>query len=418
MSAGGVHARSTVTVSLPALVRNYTALTHYIAQKGGGVCCEMTAGRPPARPICVVKANAYGHGLRPCVRALCHAGADYFAVSSAAEALEARRACPRGDILVLGAVDARDVPLLCRQGISVPAGSRAELYALLEACRAAKDAHFLSPGAGPAVHIVLDTGMGRYGFPCRDLREARATVDVVASLASVPGWRPVGLFSHFAMADETDAFARHETARARAAFATVRAGLRARGLPLFAHCANSAAALRWGAAGLDGYRLGIALYGLPPSASCPFPPALAGVLRAPLSWQGRVLGVSDVRRGMHVGYGGAYRAPGARRIATVGVGYADGLLRACAGGHLLWRGHRLPLVGRICMDACMVEVGDLPLAAGDLVTLYEGSGRRIAVLAQQAGTIPYELLTAISHRPARRYLPLLPGGEPESPVSS
>lgn len=409
MSAGGVHARSCVTVSLPALVRNYTALTRYVAQKEGGVCREIVAGTPRARPICVVKANAYGHGLRPCVRALCRAGADHFAVSSAAEALEARKACARGDILVLGAVDARDLPLLCQQGISVPVGNCAELYALLAACRSAKEAHLLPPGARPAVHIALDTGMGRYGFPCRSLYEARATVETITSLASLPGWCPVGLFSHFAMADATDAFARRETARARAAFAIVRAGLQARGLPLFAHCANSAAALRWGVAGLDGYRLGIALYGLPPAASCPLPPALSGRLHAPLCWQGRVLSVSHVRRGMHVGYGGAYCAPGARRIATVGVGYADGLLRACAGGHLLWHGHLLPLVGRICMDACMVEVGDLPIAAGDLVTLYEGSGRRIAALAQRAGTIPYELLTAISARPARRYIPLPPG---------
>ncbi len=372
-----------VEIDLAALRHNYRTLR--------AIAC--TAGQ---RAIAVVKADAYGHGVARCVPALMDEGCDFFAVSCIEEALAVRAVCPpeRGDVLILGYTLPSEAAILAANGITQTVFSRAYADALVEAATAAD--------VRVRIHVKLDTGMNRLGYPTTP-DALDATVDAIAALAATPCLTLAGIFTHFARADETDA---SPIDLPLARYAAVLDRLAARGIdPGLRHCCNSAAACRMPAARYDAVRFGIMLYGVPPSPE--FAEACPTDLRPALRFCTRIAHLHTLRPGEAVSYGGHYAADEPRTIATLPVGYADGFIRAFGGASvavMTASGSReAHVVGNICMDQCMLDVTGLEAARGDTVVLFGDTPARLAALALHAGTIEYEPLCLISGRVPRLY---------------
>lgn len=342
--------------------------------------------------MAVVKADAYGHGAVPVARAALEAGAVSLGVAILEEGLALRRAGIAAPILVMGWTPAERAPEVVAADLQQAVFRLEDAQAFAVAARAA--------GAQARLHAKVDTGMGRLGWPVRTEAGQAAAIREVAAVAGLRGVELVGLFTHFAGADEPDlAPARRQLA----AFRAVSDGLAARGVrPEVRHCANTAALLRLPEAHLDLCRAGIGLYGYRPC-----PPA-AVELRPVLSWHTRVAFLKDLEAGDAVSYGGTYTAAARERVATLPVGYADGLPRLLSGrGHVLAGEGVAPLLGRVCMDQVVVSVqGCGAVARGDPVTILgeAAGGRQWADdLAAQVGTISYEILCGISPRVPRVY---------------
>lgn len=372
-------------IDLSALRQNYRTLR------------ALACGETGRRPIAVVKADAYGHGASRCVAALMDEGCDFFAVSCIEEAMAVRAVCPPGrvDVLLLGYTLPGEAALLAAHDIIQTVFSRDYAEQLSAAAAAA--------GVRVRVHVKLDTGMNRIGFltASADLDETAAAI---AAIAADPHLALCGLFTHFARADERDPapidaqFARYRAVVDRLPALGVDPGLR--------HVCNSAAACRYPAGRLDAVRLGIMLYGVPPSrdfdAVCPVP--LIPVMRLCT----RIAHLHTLAPGEAVSYGGHFTADTPRTIATLPVGYADGFVRAFDGASVSVAtadGPReAPIVGSICMDQCMLDVTGVGAAVGDTVTLFGDCPERLRALAVRAGTIDYEPLCLISGRVPRVYV--------------
>jgi len=376
-------------VDLSALRHNYRLLKEQFLSNGSH-----------PRIISVVKADAYGHGAPECVRVLLDEGCDFFAVSCIDEAVAVRNVCDRmrkkADVLILGYTDPSLAAQLAR-------------YDIIQTLLSAEYAHLLNHAAHAAdlpvrVHAALDTGMNRIGFSAYGEASQAETVAQLVQVAGYSNLRLEGLFTHFARADEEpggegDAF----TAKQLQRFLTICQALEKQGITsLFRHACNSAAAVRFPEFHLDGVRLGIVLFGAPPSdqfSNLPLLPVLK--LKTVISH------IHTLPPGETVGYGGCFSAKGERRIATLPIGYADGLLRGFVGGtvtvHTVAGDRRVPTVGRICMDQCMMDVTDTDAQTGDTVTLFGSSPRELSEYATRAHTIDYECLCLISSRVPRRY---------------
>jgi alanine racemase len=360
--------------------------------------------------ICVLKADAYGHGADLCCRALLREGCDFFAVSCIEEAVALRHVIAaegaRADILVLGYVPPEQVSLLVDHDVI------ATVYSPEYARRLSASAQACSFCV--RVHLKLDTGMNRIGFCAKDPSDEdalRRTADELEVCAKLPGILAEGMFTHFAFAGEEDQPGQEPTeARCRRqadAFFRVAALLRERGVrPDFLHLCNSAGSLRFPEYHANGVRVGISLYG----TGTPELP-----LRPVMRLVSRIVHLHTVLPGETVGYGGAYTADRERVVATVPIGYADGFLRGYAGALVTVQTaggcFRAPLVGRICMDQCMLDVTGLGAREGDAVVLFGSRPRDLTDLAHRAGTIEYESLCLISGRVPR--IPL-DGSDPET----
>ena len=339
------------------------------------------------RLLAAVKADAYGHGLLPVARALAAAGTDAFGVATAAEALDLRTAGISQDVLLFGPVRA-GIPELVAADVALTVSQSADLEAIGAA----------HAGSRARVHVKVDTGMGRLGLPPAEARSLIAAVD------RSPFADLEGVWTHLASADEPDATETGSpTDRQVAAFADLLARLERDGLrPRWVHAANSAATLVRRDAHHDLVRPGIALYGQPASAWLARQvPELRPIMRvdAPVTF------VKRVAAGTPISYGGSWSAPQDTVIATVRIGYADGYPRAlssrAAAGH---RGRRVPLVGRVCMDQLMLDLGPAGEAElGERVDLIGGGAPTAFDLAAAAGSFTYELLTRIGPRVVRRY---------------
>jgi alanine racemase len=244
------------------------------------------------------------------------------------------------------------------------------------------------------VQLEVDTGMSRMGVA------AEAAADALARIAGERGLRLDGVYTHLARADEEDlAATRAQLER----FARVLAEARARGVaPGLVHVANSAGLLAGPALGdalpaeLNAVRPGLVLYGARPA------PHLAADLRPVMTLRARVVNLRRVAAGDAVGYGGTWRAPRPTRIATVGLGYADGIPWSLAGrGEMALRGRRVPVVGRVSMDLATLDVGDGPAELGDAVVAFGAGGPSVEEVAAWAGTIPWEILVRVGRRAAR-----------------
>jgi alanine racemase len=331
----------------------------------------------------VIKADAYGHGAVAVGRALeplCNA----LAVSLVEEGMELRAAGVRAPIVVLGAYyGTHHADALAHRLTPV-------VYDLGDLERFAAAAG--RRGRRADVHVKIDTGMSRLGLPQAEVPR------LLARLRELPSVRLAGLCTHFASADVPDG---EITRAALTRFEACLASARAEGfVGLVNHAANSAAAVRFPEARLDAVRPGLALYGAMPSSHV----GLAG-LEPALRLTTRVMSVHDLAPGATVSYGGLWRASRPSRVATLPVGYADGYPRHVRDARALVRGHRVPVVGAVCMDMLMVDVTGVPGAReGDLVTLIGGDGdESIGVddLARWAGTVSYEILCGISKRVPR-----------------
>ncbi len=331
----------------------------------------------------VVKADAYGHGAVPVATALEQEGVRLLAVATAEEAVELREHGLRSEILVLGHVPADFVPYAAAHQVTL---------SISNAATAAAYGARVTAGA-LRLHFKVDTGMGRWGTIAAD------AADELERCAALPNVRVVGLYSHFACAEDDAAF----TARQAQQFAGVVATARRSGLPLeLVHIANSAAILNRSDVFWDAVRPGIVLYGYPPLPvpDLPVRPLLA--LRSAIDL------VRTLPAGYGVGYERTFITKRSTQMAIVPIGYADGYLRGLSNrAHVIVRGHYAPVIGRVSMDVCSIDVTDIPGATvGDPVTLI-GQQDGLAVtadeLASLLGTISYEVLTGISRRVPRIY---------------
>ena len=343
--------------------------------------------RAKADVIAVVKADAYGHGAEAAAETCFEAGAVMVAVASVEEGLALREGGLNGPILVLlGATDSSEVAHAVAQELVLVVWDTERARAISEAATALH--------RKALVHFKVDTGLTRLGAPAH---EAAARFRAIGALANL---EIDGVFTHFATADDLD------ISNDRAQLAKFREVLASLGeLPRLVHAAASAGVAVFGALeGINAVRPGLAIYGVDAA------PHLAGALelQPALTWRSRVHRIASVPAGTGVSYGHEYRLPRDGRIATVPVGYGDGLPRVAGeGGTVLLRGHRVPFAGRVCMDLVMLDVTDIEGAReGDDVVLIgsqAGTAQTADDLAAVCGTINYEILTGIRRRVPRRY---------------
>lgn len=346
-----------------------------------------SALQPGTALAAVVKANGYGHGAVAVARAAKAAGAAWLAVATAEEAAELRAASVEGPLLVMGALTGEELALTVRARADVVAWTEGFVEEVRRAA-AGDDAI--------GVHVKLDTGMGRLGI--RDPEQAMAVAEAVAAASPVVTLR--GVMTHFATADDDLDFVTAQLDR----FRPFAEAARKRWSGIVVHAANSAATLRAPASHFDLVRCGIAVYGGDPMGTDPRERGLEPALEL----SSYVAAVKPARPGDTVGYGRRFMAARDAWIATVPIGYGDGIARALGGnGDVLIRGRRYPMVGTMSMDNLTVEVsGRDGVAVGDRVIVIgsDGGERETAEdVAHRLGTINYEVLCGISPRVPRVY---------------
>jgi alanine racemase len=341
--------------------------------------------------MAVVKADGYGHGAVPVARAALDAGASWLGVALVEEGAELRAAGIDAPILVLSEPPPDAAPAVVELGLTPVAYTPVGIEALAKAV-----AHGDRSAPLP-VHLKVDTGMHRVGC---NVDDAYALAESIAARDEL---RLEGVLTHLAVADEPD---NPYTERQLDRFEELLAALRQGGVAFdMVHAANSAGLFAFGdRARFDLVRCGIAVYGVPPA------PRLAGrvPLRPAMTFKARVSHVKTLPAGARLSYGLRYTMPHDGRVATVPVGYADGVPRALSalGGEVIVRGRRHPIAGTVTMDQLMVDVGDAPVEVGDEVVLLGRDGNAEVTAdewAERLGTINYEIVCSIGRRVPRRY---------------
>lgn len=376
-------------VSLPTLVNNYKLIRDFVA--------------PHATVCAVVKCDAYGHGAAECARALEATGAAWFGVTSADEGIELRRAGITGRVLLMSGIWRGEGEAVVEHDLTPAVWSAEQISELNSAAEKLRKNSF-------PVHIEVDTGMARQGVPPVSLGFVLEAAREAKSICIE------GLHSHLASAEVVDApdveaqLVAYQRALELLAAAEIR--------PACLHLANSAAIVAhresWHRMNQSTalVRPGISLYGyyLPFVAAAGSPAETKGLPVKPvLSWKARIIDIRDVEAGQGVGYNLAFVASAPSRIATLAVGYGDGLSRSLSNrGRVIVRGESAPIVGKVSMDVTTIDVTKIPSAQiGDEVVLIgEQNKRRItaADMAESSRTIAYEVLCNISKRVPRRYL--------------
>ena len=359
------------TVSLAALEQNVAELRSRL--------------RPGTEILAPVKANAYGHGAVPVARHLETLGVSWFGVATPAEALELRAGGVGGRILIFIPVY-HGLEELIAQDVTVTVVDAHSAEAVKKA----------AAGQSARVHLKVDTGMGRLGGGTAE------TLATAKLLDKLPGVELEGLWTHFACSDEPDpSYTEMQLERFdEAVSALEHAGIQ---VPL-KHTANSAATLAYPESHFDLVRPGIALYGY---SSSPHSATLAPDLTPVMTLSAPVTFVKRVQRGQSVSYGALWTAPEDTVVATVRFGYADGYPRVLsteAAAQVQVCGQRRPIVGRVCMDQFMVDIGDLDVQIGDRVVIFGPEGPTAEDLGRAAGTISYELLVRLGARVVREHV--------------
>ena len=349
----------------------------------------------PARLCAVVKAAGYGHGAPEVARAALEGGATWLAVALVEEGRELRAAGIEAPVLLLSEPAEAAMGEVVDYGLTPTVYTRRGLDALASSVGASRG------GRSFPVHVKVDTGMHRVGATADD------AVRLAAAAAATPGLRLEGFWTHFAVADEVnDPYTGDQVARYEEALAALaRAGVE----PELRHAANSGGALWHPGSRLDMVRCGIALYGLAPGADGLERPPVP-LLRPAMALRARVSYVKPVAAGERLSYGLRYRVDEDTVVATVPLGYADGVTRSLSaqGGQVLIGGRRLPMAGTITMDQLLVDCGPgSDVAAGDEVVLLGRQGDEEITAwewAGRTGTIAYEVVCGISGRVPRSYL--------------
>jgi alanine racemase len=339
--------------------------------------------------LAVVKADAYGHGAATVAPFLEKAGVGWFGVALPEEGIELRQSGVKAPILLLGGLAPGQADMVLAHDLT-PAVFRADQVEALGAAAARR-------GREARAHLKIDTGVGRLGVPAADVASFAAVLQ-----AAAPRVRLTGAFSHLAVADDPgDPFTSAQIDRFARAIGT----LRERGLqPELLHLANSAAILDHPPAWLTMARPGIILYGYRPSPSLSPAP-----LRPVLSLMTRIIYMKEVPPGTPLGYGRTYVTKGPARIASLAIGYDDGLPRLSSNrGQVLVQGRRAPIVGRVSMDLTTIDVSGIPEASlGDQAVILGSQGaERIGAdeVADWAGTISWEILCGVGARVPRVYV--------------
>jgi alanine racemase len=382
-------------VSLPALKHNLDAIRAYVNPAS-------EKRRTPRKVLCIVKGNGYGHGGAEVSKALEKFGADWFGVASAGEGMELRKAGVKKPVLVLGGFWPGEEKNLIEHNLT-PAIHRCEHLALFDAA-AAK-----ARKKSASIHLKIDTGMNRLGIATTD-------IDCFANrLAKCTHLELTGTFTHLAASEVfTDTPTGRETAGQLSRFFGAIDRLRALGVsPGIVHIANSAAIAARPEAWADMVRPGAVLYGYHPG----FDPLelrtkyeAALTLRPVMSLRARLLNVRSVLAGSGVGYNASWVAKRPSLVAVLAAGYADGIHRSLGNrGCVYIRGRKAPIIGIVSMDVSMLDVTDVPdVAIGDIATVYGTDGDHgypANVVARSIGTVTSDLISGVSRRVPRFYLP-------------
>ncbi len=379
-------------IDLSALKENYLSLA-----------ARITGDSPGRKLICVIKADAYGHGAKACCGALLDAGARYFAVSCIEEAIDVRQVCDgRGldaEILIMGYTFPSQAPLLAEYSLTAALTDFRHASALADAAKAA--------GVNISCHIKIDTGMNRLGCPALCDSDIAETAEKIEEILKNKNLRITGIFTHFSKADEEspENGEKNLTVTQFGRFTKLCDMLRERGSDIrFKHACNSAASLAFADFRLDACRAGILLYG-----ACPSEGFFANAIKPVMKFKTVITHIHILPPGEAVSYGATFTADTPRRIATLPVGYADGFIRAYSGADVTVSTKsgavRVPVIGRICMDQCMVDITGTDAALLDEVTLFGNSPQDLSALAARAKTIDYEVLCLVSARVVRKIIP-------------
>ncbi|WZL72175.1 alanine racemase [Clostridiaceae bacterium 35-E11] len=345
---------------------------------------------PGAKLTAVIKADGYGHGAVEIAQTLLDNGADRLAVATLSEAMALRKAYPNIPILILGYT-----PDSCAEEV-ITNNITQTLYSLEQAKSFSQKAQALSQKA--TIHIKLDTGMSRIGF-----QPDQNAVHVIKEIFKLPNIVVEGMFTHFAVADETDKqFTYHQYDK----FMNMVHALEEEGMHIpIKHVSNSAAIIDLSEMNMDMVRAGIILYGLYPSNDVK---KNRIQLKPVLSLKARISHVKELSEGIGISYGLKYTTDKKSKIATIPIGYADGFTRMLSGkAEALVKGKRVPVVGRICMDQCMLDVtGIEEIQQGDEVILIGSDGVNtlsVEDVALKLDTINYEIVCMIGKRVPRVY---------------
>ena len=359
--------------------------------------------RPAARLMAVVKANGYGHGAIEVSREALQNGAEFLGVARINEAIQLREAGLQAPVLIFGYSPPNLAETLIDYDFTQTVYSRETAKALSE--------HASRKGEKIRIHIKADSGMGRLGLLLNGLAAgdshdipAQDPIRDVEAIARLPGLELDGIFTHFATADSADkTYANRQLERFKDFINQLgRAGIE----PPIIHAANSAALIDIPESHLDMVRPGIATYGLYPSEEVD----QSNVdLKPVMTLKCRIIHLKNVPAGFNISYGITYQTQKSTTIATVPVGYADGFNRLMSSrGHMLLHGQRVPIVGRICMDLTMLDVGALSgVEIEDEVVIFGNQGYESITadeLASSLNTINYEIVTSITSRVPRVYL--------------
>lgn len=373
-----INKRVYATVNIDAIKHNIKIISENVA-KGTKI-------------LAIIKADGYGHGAVRIARELEFVNSIYgYAVATIEEAVELRENNIRKPILILGYIFPDEYDTLINYEI------RATVFDMEAASELGKHAKKL--GKMAYVHLKVDTGMGRIGF-----RADESGLEIAKAIYDMEGVEVEGIFTHLARADEAD----KTNVNAQIALFkdfVLRAEARGMQIPI-KHCSNSAGIIDHQEANMDMVRAGIILYGLWPSSEVD---KTRIELKPAMEIKSSVVFVKDVTPGTQISYGGTYEATENRRIATIGIGYADGYPRSLSNkGYVLIRGQIAHVVGRVCMDQLMVDVTDIPgVTRGDEVTIVGIDGDKQITFddfAKLSNTINYESVCDIGKRVPRVYI--------------
>ena len=346
--------------------------------------------KPETKLCCVVKANGYGHGAVQLSKLYEKLGADYLAVSNIEEAIQLRHAEVSLPILILGYTDPRCASQLAEQRIS-------QCVFSYEYGKALSD-NSIEQGVEVVIHLKIDSGMGRIGFRC-----VESDLEQASEVCNLPGLKAEGIFTHFASADEGEGGKEYTLGQFNKFMNSIRY-LEAKGITFnIRHCANSAGIFDYPEMHLDMVRAGVVLYGLQPSTDLKNPGKLIPVL----TLKTIIDHIKNAHAGDCISYGREFVADHCIRVATIPIGYADGLWRSNFHNHMVVEveGKLAPIVGRVCMDQCMIDVTDIPEAVvNSKVTVYGVSASTsVDHIAEANGTINYEIVCALGERVPRVY---------------
>jgi len=324
------------------------------------------------RVMAVVKADAYGHGAIKTAVYLEANGCDFFAVTDLLEGVELRQAGIQSPILILGKTSPEHMVQI-------------KTYDLVQTVDSLAYARQLNQiDQSIPIHIILDTGMSRFGLYCHQEKDQDQTVDDIVEILSMPNLRMQGIYTHFAVADEAkDAFTKHQYQM----FEGVVKALEAKKFNLgIKHCSNSASTLKFPLHQMDMIRAGIALYGYPPvQTDLPFLPVMEVFAK--------VIALRQVNPGDGVSYGLTFQVEKPMQVASIAIGYADGYFRMFSGkDYFYYQGYKLTVLGRVCMGVTMVDATSMDINVGDEVEVF-GIHKPLEEMAKTIHTISYELLT-------------------------